>query len=62
MHALIGAVGTRQRLVQLFRERGASEVSELKTVDEDVRFMLPTQIRRQLAARAESGTGLPVVG
>ena len=51
-----------ERLVQLFRERGASEVSELKTVDEDVRFMLPTQIRRQLAARAESGTELPVVG
>ena len=51
-----------ERLVQLFRERGASEVSELKTVDEDVRFMLPTQIRRHLAARAESGTGLPVVG
>jgi 4-hydroxy-3-methylbut-2-enyl diphosphate reductase len=51
-----------ERLVQLFRERGASEVSELKTVDEDVRFMLPTQIRRQLAARGESGTELPVVG
>jgi 4-hydroxy-3-methylbut-2-en-1-yl diphosphate reductase len=39
-----------ERLVGLFRERGASEVSELKTVEEDVRFMLPTQIRRELAA------------
>jgi 4-hydroxy-3-methylbut-2-enyl diphosphate reductase len=51
-----------QALVDFFRERGASEVSELRTVDEDVRFMLPTQIRRGLADRAESGTELPVVG
>jgi len=51
-----------QALVDFFRERGATEVSELRTVDEDVRFMLPTQIRRALADRAESGTELPVVG
>jgi 4-hydroxy-3-methylbut-2-en-1-yl diphosphate reductase len=41
------------RLVGFFRERGASDVSELKTVDEDVRFMLPGEIRKELAA---SGT------
>ena len=39
-------------LVDFFRERGAEEVSELRTVDEDVRFMLPKTIRTQLAARA----------
>ena len=32
-----------------FRERGAGDVSELKTVDEDVRFMLPAEIRKELA-------------
>jgi 4-hydroxy-3-methylbut-2-enyl diphosphate reductase len=32
-------------LVEFFRERGASDVSELRTVDEDVRFMLPSEIR-----------------
>jgi 4-hydroxy-3-methylbut-2-en-1-yl diphosphate reductase len=40
-----------ERLVDLFRERGAEEVSELRTVDEDVRFMLPKEIREELAAR-----------
>ena len=40
-----------ERLVELFRERGAQEVSELRTVDEDVRFMLPKEIREELAAR-----------
>jgi 4-hydroxy-3-methylbut-2-en-1-yl diphosphate reductase len=39
-----------ERLVELFRERGAQEVAELRTVDEDVRFMLPKEIREQLAA------------
>ena len=41
-----------ERLVDLFRERGADDVSELRTVDEDVRFMLPKEIREELAARA----------
>jgi 4-hydroxy-3-methylbut-2-enyl diphosphate reductase len=40
-----------ERLVELFRERGAEDVSELRTVDEDVRFMLPKEIRTELAAR-----------
>jgi 4-hydroxy-3-methylbut-2-enyl diphosphate reductase len=39
-------------LVDFFRERGAEDVSELRTVDEDVRFMLPKQIREELSARA----------
>ena len=38
-------------LVDFFRDRGAADVSELRTVDEDVRFMLPKQIRTELAAR-----------
>jgi 4-hydroxy-3-methylbut-2-enyl diphosphate reductase len=38
------------RLIQLFRDRGVTDVSELRTVDEDVRFMLPTKIRSELAA------------
>jgi 4-hydroxy-3-methylbut-2-enyl diphosphate reductase len=41
-----------ERLVELFRERGAEDVSELRTVHEDVRFMLPKEIRQQLAASA----------
>jgi 4-hydroxy-3-methylbut-2-enyl diphosphate reductase len=41
-----------ERLVDFFRERGAEEVSELRTVHEDVRFMLPREIRQELAARA----------
>jgi 4-hydroxy-3-methylbut-2-enyl diphosphate reductase len=39
-------------LVEFFRERGADDVGELRTVDEDVRFMLPKEIRTELAARA----------
>ena len=40
-----------EQLVEFFRERGADDVSELRTVDEDVRFMLPKEIRTELAAR-----------
>src|SRR3954451_3260172 len=39
-------------LVEYFRDRGADDVSELRAVDEDVRFMLPKKIRTELAARA----------
>jgi 4-hydroxy-3-methylbut-2-enyl diphosphate reductase len=38
-------------LVEFFRDRGTEDVSELRTVDEDVRFMLPKKIRVELAAR-----------
>jgi 4-hydroxy-3-methylbut-2-enyl diphosphate reductase len=41
-----------QRLVEFFRARGTSDVSELEVVQEDVRFMLPKEIRRELAAQA----------
>jgi 4-hydroxy-3-methylbut-2-enyl diphosphate reductase len=40
-----------QRLVGYFRERGVTDVSELEVVQEDVRFMLPREIRRELAAQ-----------
>ena len=39
-------------LVDFFRARGTDDVSELRTVEEDVRFMLPKKIRTELAARA----------
>jgi 4-hydroxy-3-methylbut-2-enyl diphosphate reductase len=38
-----------ERLVAYFAERGATDVSELRTVDEDVRFMLPKKIRVELS-------------
>ena len=41
-----------EQLVDFFRERGADDVSELRVVDEDVRFMLPGKIRESLAASA----------
>jgi 4-hydroxy-3-methylbut-2-enyl diphosphate reductase len=41
-----------EALVEFFRERGATDISELRTVHEDVRFMLPKEIREELAARA----------
>jgi 4-hydroxy-3-methylbut-2-enyl diphosphate reductase len=34
-----------ESLVDFFRERGADDVGELRTVHEDVRFMLPKEIR-----------------
>jgi 4-hydroxy-3-methylbut-2-enyl diphosphate reductase len=34
-----------QELVQLFRDRGVSDISEFHVIREDVRFMLPKQIR-----------------
>ena len=46
-----------QRLVDFFRERGTADVSEFEVVQEDVRFMLPREIRQALADRS-----LPTVG
>jgi len=40
-----------QSLVDFFRERGTEDVSEFEVVKEDVRFMLPKEIRKALAAR-----------
>jgi 4-hydroxy-3-methylbut-2-en-1-yl diphosphate reductase len=40
-----------KRLVTWFRERGTEHVEEFDVVNEDVRFMLPKEIRRELAAR-----------
>jgi 4-hydroxy-3-methylbut-2-en-1-yl diphosphate reductase len=39
-------------LVDLFRERGVSDISEFDVVREDVRFMLPKQIREAVATAA----------
>jgi 4-hydroxy-3-methylbut-2-enyl diphosphate reductase len=41
-----------EQLVSFFRERGVEDVSEVHAIDEDVRFMLPKEIREELAARA----------
>ncbi|MEA2458581.1 MAG: 4-hydroxy-3-methylbut-2-en-yl diphosphate reductase [Thermoleophilaceae bacterium] len=38
-----------QRLVDFFRARGTEDVSEFQVVQEDVRFMLPREIRREMA-------------
>jgi 4-hydroxy-3-methylbut-2-en-1-yl diphosphate reductase len=35
-----------QRLVEFFKKRGAAEVSELEVSKEDVRFMMPREIRK----------------
>jgi 4-hydroxy-3-methylbut-2-enyl diphosphate reductase len=41
-------------LVELFRARGVSDISEFEVVREDVRFMLPKQIREAVAAGGSS--------
>jgi 4-hydroxy-3-methylbut-2-enyl diphosphate reductase len=42
-----------QELVELFRGRGVTDISEYDVVKEDVRFMLPKQIRTAAAAARE---------
>ena len=39
-----------EALVSFFRERGTEDISTLRTVDEDVRFMLPKRVRDEIAA------------
>ncbi len=39
-------------LVELFRDRGVTDISEFDVVKEDVRFMLPKQVRQAAAAGA----------
>jgi 4-hydroxy-3-methylbut-2-enyl diphosphate reductase len=41
-----------QRLVDFFRARGTTDVSEFDVIHEDVRFMLPKEIRKALAGTA----------
>ncbi|TMK70790.1 MAG: 4-hydroxy-3-methylbut-2-enyl diphosphate reductase [Actinobacteria bacterium] len=41
-----------EQLVDFFRDRGTEDISEVRTVDEYVRFMLPREIRAALAERA----------
>ena len=42
-----------QRLVEFFRQRGAQEVAELEVSKEDVRFMMPREIRQAAGARRD---------
>jgi 4-hydroxy-3-methylbut-2-en-1-yl diphosphate reductase len=47
-----------QRLVEFFRSRGTRDVAEFDVVQEDVRFMLPKEIRTALKEReAETAAG-----
>jgi 4-hydroxy-3-methylbut-2-enyl diphosphate reductase len=48
-------------LVELFRSRGVSDISEFDVIKEDVRFMLPKQIRLAAAAASEP-QGAPGAG
>lgn len=41
-----------QNLVQVFRERGTTDISELEVIQENMRFMLPKEIRTALADNA----------
>ncbi len=41
-----------QRLVEFFRARGTEDIAEFEVVKEDVRFMLPKEIRKAMAAPA----------
>lgn len=46
-----------QNLVQVFRERGTTDISELEVIQENMRFMLPKEIRTALETNA-----LPTAG
>lgn len=46
-----------QNLVQVFRDRGTTDIGELEVIQENMRFMLPKEIRTALADNA-----LPVAG
>ena len=41
-----------QNLVQVFRDRGTTDISELEVIQENMRFMLPKEIRTALADNA----------
>jgi 4-hydroxy-3-methylbut-2-en-1-yl diphosphate reductase len=43
------------RLIEFFRERGTTDIGVLEVVREDVRFMLPKQIREAVAAGSAQG-------
>jgi 4-hydroxy-3-methylbut-2-enyl diphosphate reductase len=40
-----------QRLVAFFRDRGVEDVSEVEVIREDVRFMMPREVREAVGAR-----------
>jgi 4-hydroxy-3-methylbut-2-enyl diphosphate reductase len=41
-----------QNLVQVFRDRGTTDIGELEVIQENMRFMLPKEIRTALADNA----------
>ena len=43
-----------ERLVDFFRARGTTDISEFEVLREDVRFMLPKQIRQAMTAASEA--------
>jgi 4-hydroxy-3-methylbut-2-enyl diphosphate reductase len=43
-----------ENLVRFFRDRGTTDVSEFEVLREDVRFMLPKQIRQAMTAAADA--------
>ena len=43
-----------ESLVDFFRDRGTTDVSEFEVLREDVRFMLPKQIRQAMTAAADA--------
>ena len=43
-----------ERLVDFFRVRGTTDISEFEVLREDVRFMLPKQIRQAMTAAADA--------
>ena len=43
-----------EQLVEYFRARGTTDVSDFEVMREDVRFMLPKQIRQAITAAAEA--------
>jgi len=45
-------------LVEFFRDRGVTDVSEFDVIKEDVRFMLPKQIREAVAAETAKPDGV----
>jgi 4-hydroxy-3-methylbut-2-enyl diphosphate reductase len=42
-----------QRLVSFFRDRGTQDIAEFEVVKEDVRFMLPKELRKAMAAQRQ---------
>ena len=53
-----GPLEDSRELIQFFRDRGVTDVSEFDVIKEDVRFMLPKQILEVVAAGATPPDGV----